>query len=60
MLGDRYAPMDLLALVPALSLALDLVLAQLDQLLDEDTLFQQVKADGGRWGARLEPLLAAC
>jgi transposase, IS5 family len=45
MLRDRYDPMDLFALVPALSLALDPVLAQLDQLLDDDKLFQRVKAD---------------
>jgi IS5 family transposase len=45
MLRDRYTPMDLFAYVPALSLALDPVLAQLDQLLDDDALFQRVKAD---------------
>lgn len=45
MLRDRYDRMDLFALVPALSLAMDPVLAQLDQLLDDDTLFQRVKAD---------------
>lgn len=45
MLRDRYAPMNLFDLVPALSLALDPVLTQLDRLLDDDTLFQAVKAD---------------
>jgi IS5 family transposase len=45
MLRDRYAPMDLFDLVPALSLALDPVLTQLDRVLDDDTLFQAVKAD---------------
>jgi IS5 family transposase len=45
MLRDRYAPMNLFAVVPALSYTIDRVLAQLDRLLDEDTLFQAVKAD---------------
>ena len=45
MLRDRYDPIDLLALVPALSLAMDPILAQLDELLEDDTLFQRVKAD---------------
>jgi hypothetical protein len=38
MLRDRYQPMDLFALVPALSLQIDPVLTQLDHLLDDDTL----------------------
>ena len=45
MLRDRYEPMNLFALVSALSLALDPVLTQLDRVLDDDTLFQAVKAD---------------
>ena len=45
MLRERYAPMNLFALVPSLSMALDPVLTQLDTLLDDDTLFQAVKAD---------------
>ncbi len=45
MLRDRYAPQDLCALVPQLQLALDPELAQLDQLLDDDALFQRVRAD---------------
>lgn len=45
MLRDRYEPLDLFALVPALGMALEPVLAQLDTLLDDDTLFQLVKAD---------------
>jgi transposase, IS5 family len=45
MLRDRYEPMNLFDLVPALSMALDPVLTQLDRLLDDDTLFQAVKAD---------------
>ena len=42
---DRYDPMDLLALVPALRLAMEPIVAQLDQLLEEDGLVQRVKAD---------------
>jgi IS5 family transposase len=45
MLRDRYEPVDLFALVPALGMALEPVLARLDTLLDDDTLFQLVKAD---------------
>jgi transposase, IS5 family len=45
MLRERYEPMNLFALVSALSLALDPVLTQLDRVLDDDTLFQAVKAD---------------
>jgi IS5 family transposase len=45
MLRDRYEPLNLFALVSALSLALDPVLTQLDRVLDDDTLFQAVKAD---------------
>lgn len=45
MLRDRYAPQDLFALVPTAGLALDPVLAQLDALLDDDDLYQRVRAD---------------
>src|SRR3954470_3191681 len=45
MLRDRYAPQDLFALVPAATLALDPVLARLDTLLDDDDLYQRVRAD---------------
>src|SRR3954447_17522744 len=45
MLRDRYAPQDLFALVPTAGLALDPVLAQLDRLLDDDALYQRVRAD---------------
>ena len=45
MLRDRYDPMNLFTLVPTLSLALEPVLAQLDRLLEDDWLFQRVKAD---------------
>ena len=45
MLRDRYTPQDLFALVPSAGLALDPVLAQLDTLLDDDALYQRVRAD---------------
>lgn len=45
MLRERSAPMNLFDLVPTLSMALDPVLTQLDRVLDDDTLFQTVKAD---------------
>jgi transposase, IS5 family len=45
MLRDRYEPMNLFDLVPALSLAMEPVLTQLDTLLNDDTLFQVVKRD---------------
>ena len=48
MLRDRYEPMNLFTLVPTLSLALDPVLTQLDRVLDDNTLFQAVKADLAR------------
>ncbi len=45
MLRDCYKPMDLFALVPNLSLEMDPVLTQLDHLLDDDVVFQRVRAD---------------
>jgi IS5 family transposase len=48
MLRDRYPPVDLFALAPALALAFEPVLAQLDILLEDDTLFQAVRADLAR------------
>ncbi len=48
MLRDRYAPQDLFSLVPTAGLALDPVLAQLDRLLDDDDLYQRVRADLAR------------
>lgn len=45
MLRDRYDPMNLFDLVPALSMELDPVLTQMDRLLDDDVLFQAVKVD---------------
>jgi IS5 family transposase len=45
MIRDRYDAMDLFALVPQLRLHFEPELAALDRLLDDDTLFQRVKAD---------------
>jgi IS5 family transposase len=48
MLRDRYSTVDLFALAPALALAFEPVLARLDALLDDDTLFQAVRTDFAR------------
>jgi transposase, IS5 family len=48
MLRDRSAPVDLFALVPALQLRFEPELAELDRLLEDDALFQHIKADLGR------------
>jgi IS5 family transposase len=48
MLRDRYTPVDLFALVPALELRFEPELAELDRLLEDDQLFQQVKTDLSR------------
>jgi transposase, IS5 family len=48
MLRDRSAPVDLFALVPALQLHFEPELAELDRLLEDDQLFQHVKADLSR------------
>jgi IS5 family transposase len=48
MLRNRYDPMNLFELVPALGMELDPELSQLDQLLDDDRLFQTVRADLAR------------
>src|SRR5438874_4466701 len=48
MLRDRSQPVDLFALVPALELRFEPELAELDQLLEDDQIFQQVKADLSR------------
>jgi IS5 family transposase len=45
MLRDRYAPMNVLALLSAPGMELDPMLSQLDRLLDDDALFQAIKAD---------------
>jgi IS5 family transposase len=48
MLRDRYPAVDLFALVPALALAFEPVLARLDQLLDDDALLRAVRQDLAR------------
>jgi transposase, IS5 family len=48
MLRDRYEPMNVFDLVSTLGMTMDPVLMQLDTLLDNDTLFQTVKADLAR------------
>jgi transposase, IS5 family len=45
MLRDRYDPINIFEMVPALSYTIEPVLARLDGLLDEDTLFDEVRAD---------------
>jgi IS5 family transposase len=45
MIIDRYDPVNLFNLVPQLQLEMDPELAALDHLLDDDVLFQRVKAD---------------
>jgi transposase, IS5 family len=45
MLRDRYEPKDLFAYVPKLSMEMDPVLTQMDRLLDDDLVFQRVRAD---------------
>jgi IS5 family transposase len=50
MLRDRAAPVDLFALIPALTLTFEPILARLDQLLDDDTLVATIRADlARRW-----------
>jgi IS5 family transposase len=48
MLMDRYAPEDVFAPVPELAKQTDPELEALDALLDDDQLFEQVKADLAR------------
>ncbi|MES4792147.1 MAG: hypothetical protein C4321_03450 [Chloroflexota bacterium] len=48
MLRDRYDPVDLFTPLPGLCLQFESVLAELDQLLEDDALFQQVKAEFSR------------
>ncbi len=45
MLRDRYDPMNVFERIPTVSKQLDPILAQIDTLLDDDTIFQAVKAD---------------
>jgi transposase, IS5 family len=45
MLRDRYEPLNVFACVPMLSRQMDPILTRMDRLLDDDALFQAVKAD---------------
>ena len=45
MIVDRYDPMNLFELVPKLELEFEPELAQLDGLLDDDVIFERVRAD---------------
>jgi IS5 family transposase len=45
MIVDRYDPINLFELVPKLNFQFEPELAQLDELLDDDVLFERVKAD---------------
>src|ERR1700730_13046671 len=48
MLRDRAAAVDLFALVPALELRFEPELAELDRLLEDEQIFQHIKADLSR------------
>ena len=48
MIRDRYDPVSLFALVPELHLEFEPELAALDRLLDDDVVFQSVRADLAR------------
>src|SRR5690349_7189100 len=45
MIRDRYDPLDLFALIPALALEMDPLLAEIDRLLDDPALLIRVKGD---------------
>ncbi len=45
MIVDRYDPVNLFEMVPKLKLEMDPELAQLDRLLEDDVLFEGVRAD---------------
>jgi IS5 family transposase len=47
MLRDRYDPINIFEMIPALSYTIEPVLARLDALLDQDVLFHEVRADLG-------------
>jgi IS5 family transposase len=48
MIVDRYDPINLFEMVPKLRLEMEPQLAELDRLLDDDVLFETVKADISR------------
>lgn len=45
MIVDRYDPINLVEMVPKLKLKFEPELAELDRLLDDDSIFEKVKAD---------------
>ncbi len=45
MIVDRYDPINLFELVPKYNFQLETELAQLDELLDDDVIFERVTAD---------------
>jgi transposase, IS5 family len=48
MLVDRYEAEDVFSRVPRMAARIDAVLSKLDQLLDDDELYQQVRTDFGK------------
>jgi hypothetical protein len=48
MLVDRYQAENVFARVPQIAERIDPVLKELDQLLDDDALYRQVRADFGK------------
>lgn len=63
MIVDRYDPVNLFELVPKLNLQFEPELTELDRLLDDDVLFERVKADlscrypnSGKLGRRSTPV----
>jgi len=48
MIVDRYAPVNLFALVPTLRADFEPELRELDRLLDDDAILQRIKADVAR------------
>src|SRR4051812_14743808 len=67
MLRERYQAENIFERVQVVGLAMEPVLTQLDKLLDDDVVFQKVKADlgqrypqtlrGGRWSTPVEVIL---
>jgi hypothetical protein len=48
MLVDHYEAEDVLSRVPRMAARIDPVLSKLDQLLDDDEVYHQVRADFGK------------
>ena len=48
MLVDRYDPEDVFARVPEVAAQTDPVFKRLDQLLEDDQVYRQVRADLGK------------